>query len=841
MSGADCAVANFPWVVGSKDHASALPFLGFLHPLRAAKPKSATDYFCHVPPAIERAITATAPSLAREVAAIMADNKELKAQGVRFARSLQMLVKMVNMFSADHKSAADMLRRSYDLLNPLVKRMRFLTIGFVERRVLLNNILTSEESLKPLENEFLKRGIGAVSFDAGITLAAFTRAIAAIAASPKLIEEAGGLMPFLESRQLEFVRVFPAVKNEVRNEDGDTVLEMGSEEYLISKALNNLSPAASQGVEAILGHLGLGQSEVAVGNVGNAAATAEAGVGFGGNGSGGGPLGGGSARGSGNPGGRDAAGGYLSKLQEAAELKFESSLANPREDPQEAYLELGKILKRLRPDAVLSNLAGAAEAGALKEEVTAEVFEETALRWALKRLAGTPTGEDAVVVEEQVFRVLMRSLQATHAASRLAQKLSQFAKDYVLPKATLDRLEEEVRWLTLTPQAKLRNLLSCDHFSAAEFRRAMDLLKDLIRVGNHDEAVALAIQYFSIFENHGSIRVEEVGRIPELLRGLSGLQNEFWTMAEERLAEALNSAQLNQLIHVQVVNALVALARIAATYEDFALVKKIGSVLETSAARNATVHSSCCRSALILMLQVSAVDRVVEIYLEKRNDSEWTRTVTVLLRWADSASIERVFARLDKDPVAANRLALIRLLARVGPAGWTAGRERLKRPEWYVVRNACKLLAELKDPELLQQMLPVFQHDDERVQKAALQAVKDSRLPDRKRVLAKVLPLLPQALLEEALGELAFQADPEIVTKLEEYFAVPTRAGGRARLSVVHLLAAIPQAAATEALARISLNQKLEESVRRYARQALERRPINAGNGSSGSDPLVAK
>src|SRR5215468_961516 len=113
----------------------------------------------------------------------MLDSKQLKVQGLRFARSLQTLVKMVNMFSADHKSAAGMLRRSYDLLNPLVKQSRYLTFGFVERRVLLNSILTDDPSLKPLENEFLKRGIGAVSFDAGITLAAFGKAIAAIAAS----------------------------------------------------------------------------------------------------------------------------------------------------------------------------------------------------------------------------------------------------------------------------------------------------------------------------------------------------------------------------------------------------------------------------------------------------------------------------------------------------------------------------------------------------------------------------------------------------------------------------------------------------------------------------------
>ena len=118
--------------------------------------------------------------------------------------------------------------------------------------------------------------------------------------------------------------------------------------------------------------------------------------------------------------------------------------------------ERERMLRNTRPDFVVSNLmAGkAADAEANQEEVTAEVFEDTALRWALRRLAATPTGEEAVIVEEQVFRVLMRSLQATHSAARLAQKLAQFAQEYALPRHTYDRIQEEIRWITLTPKQK---------------------------------------------------------------------------------------------------------------------------------------------------------------------------------------------------------------------------------------------------------------------------------------------------------------------------------------------------------------------------------------------------
>src|SRR5258708_5808584 len=144
---------------------------------------------------------------------------QIKLKGIRFGRSLQTVIKMVNMFSAEHRSSVRPIQLSYDLLNGLVKETNYLTLGFVEQRVLLNNVLTTEPSLKGLENEFLKRGIGAVTFDAGITLAAFRNALSVLAANPKTMEEQGGLLPFLEQRPLEFVRIFPANKNEARNEE----------------------------------------------------------------------------------------------------------------------------------------------------------------------------------------------------------------------------------------------------------------------------------------------------------------------------------------------------------------------------------------------------------------------------------------------------------------------------------------------------------------------------------------------------------------------------------------------------------------------------------------------
>ena len=762
----------------------------------------------------------------------MQDKQHLKSQGIRFGRSLQTLLKMVNMFSADHKSAAGLLQRTYELLNPLVKQGSGLTLGFVDRRILINNILTLDESLKPLENEFLKRGIGAVTFDAGITLTAFRASIAAMAANPKIIQDAGGLLPFLHQKQLEFVRIFPASKSEARDEEGDTVLDMGSEEYLISKALNGMGGGLTTGVDVLLNHME--NSVASAGSAGRAtaAATDSPGVGAGGSGNGMGPAGVGGAFGA--PGaavftlGAGAAGvhtpgSYLTEMQRMVEQKFEASLHNPNEDPQKAYLELAKMLQNVRPDTVLKNvMADTDHSSSTSPEVTAEVFEDSALRWAVKRLAVVPGGDEGVIVEEQVFRVLMRSLQATHSASRLASKLAEFARQYALPPQTLARIQAEVRWLTLTPQQKLCELLALTRFSAAEFRRCLELIKQFIRQGEPEQAIALGLQYFSIFDRPHELEIQDVSRIPELLRSLAGIQGEFWDAAADWLTNALLCDKLNPLLHFQVVNALATLARIASTYEAFDQVHKIGNVLEKTIGADPAAHLKCCSAALSGLLPPSAVDRITEIYFDRKNDPVWLKLVLSVLRWAGPDGVERIFIALDNEITTANRLALLRLLTRLGSAALGPARKRLQRPEWYVVRNACKLLGELKDPELLTQMQQVFVNNDERVQKAALQAIIENRPPGTAAALAGLIPQLAPAVLDDVLYELIFQADPESVPALERCFCSPVAPSVLLRL--VSVVAAIKTDGAQGLLGRIARNQEMPQNVRAAATKAMQQR-----------------
>src|SRR4051795_4996572 len=95
------------------------------------------------------------------------DRNQLKIQGLRYAKSLQMVMKTVIMFSADHKGASQPIDSSYHMLNALLKQTRTFPLGFGAGRIMIKKVLAqSDKILQSLENELLKRGIGAVTFEA---------------------------------------------------------------------------------------------------------------------------------------------------------------------------------------------------------------------------------------------------------------------------------------------------------------------------------------------------------------------------------------------------------------------------------------------------------------------------------------------------------------------------------------------------------------------------------------------------------------------------------------------------------------------------------------------------
>lgn len=782
----------------------------------------------------------------------MLDRNQLKAEGLRFARSLQMVFKLASMFSGTQSASDTPVVTSFNLLNELVKTTRQFTVGFVDNRILINNILTTDRSLRSLETDFLKRGIGAITFEVGMTLTAYKRAVAVFCAPAKEIEAQGGLSLYLQANPIEFIRIFPASKNQHRNEAGDTIVE-DSESFLMWKAMSDAGSQTMDRVDwfmqqsGITGTPGGGGGEGSGGFASGYGGGDGGGLGGSGSGSGDGPAGsvpGQADASAAPPAGVNAIGAIVGNY-------FNSVVSEPDDAPQQrSYVELARIIQETRPEFVLQNFSPQRREELRKlppEQMAAEVIEDTAVKWAAERLVSSPTGSDAVIVEEEVVRVLLRSLQATQMAGRMARKLAEYAKEFQIPQSTYARIQEELTWITVPQQEKIHRLMVIHHYTRMEFRRLIGLVADLVKAGEMDHVQKLALHYFAILALPQPPEPEEMGRAPELINAVAGLQPEFWSTTALQLCEALNRWPDQKFLHRQLINALAAMCKSLAVYEEFELIDTIGKTLERLATENPGEHSNCCGQALTNLLTPHAMDRIVELFIQRKDDHNWMRVCVNLLRRAGGPGIARVFQYLEEEKSATLRMALLRLIGRVGPAALDLARGRITDQRWYVVRNACKLLSDLKDPELLVHVVPALTHADERVQTAAIAAVLERRNPRRAGVLAAALPHLHQHALEVVLSELMFLRDPVCVAPLGQLIFHDSRAT-KTCLLCAQILASISGPQSELILLRVLAESSFDPAVRRAAIAPLVRsqlgsthEALKAFTATPGSDPLHAE
>jgi HEAT repeat protein len=213
---------------------------------------------------------------------------------------------------------------------------------------------------------------------------------------------------------------------------------------------------------------------------------------------------------------------------------------------------------------------------------------------------------------------------------------------------------------------------------------------------------------------------------------------------------------------------------------------------------------------------------VTELYLAQRGDSAWSKTAGTLLRYSAPASVETVFRHLISEEDGRNRLALVRLVSQLGKGGIEVACRYLEDERWYVVRNMCGVLAELKDPDLVEHVAPALRHPDARVQQAALKALVKTRAPETASVLAAALPKLAPNVLDEAIDELMFlkNASASAITDLEE-FVGSAKSSPASKRKALQALGSIQDDGALYALARLFRMEELEAGLRKASLMAL--------------------
>jgi HEAT repeat protein len=736
----------------------------------------------------------------------MNDKGQLKAQGLAFGRSLQLALKSVIMYSVEHPAADRALEASYASLNVLVKQGQQFTLGFLNQRVLLNNLLTEDVALNQLETEFAKRGIAAVSYEAGISLRDFKRTLALLSTKPRIIEEQGGIKRFLEQNPIKSVRILPAKKP-------------GAEDHLVERSPESI----------ILGD-GLLDSQMGAGPTGLDLLFMSAGEEK-------------PAWFTGSPG----------EILELAAKATQAALVDPQANPGSLYAALMQVLNGVKPQDLLASLPPEKQeelAGRPVSEVATDLVEDTAIHWAVKSLVTSPGGPESSPEESDAIKVLVRALETTRKTERLLNKLARFLEDANLSPEIYDRVQQGLEWYSLSQSEKRDRLMRLERFNAQDFRQLINFTKECLNESRPDEALQVVDHYFLFLDSRGTELSTELRRMPLLLEAIAGQRTlPLIRKLADRLGKDLKEQKLLESeVHGPLTNCLASMARIAATYEDFELVQAIGLDLEHSQSRDPRRHSPCCGKALEHLLTLEAVDRMIELCTEKRGEPSLARTVTALLKFLGPKGGERVFQRLEEETAGPNRMRLIRLITQIGPSAIELVRTRLRDERWYVVRNACIVAGDLGDPDLPHHLREPLRHADPRVQQAAVTALIKNHCPAGATVLAEALPQLHRHVLELALDELYFLKDPAAARGLLEYLTLNKGSKMAASEKAVHALAAISSEQAAEGLGKILSDPEQLLPIRRIALEALRQSPFPVAKGllnefarSHPSDPLAAE
>jgi len=711
----------------------------------------------------------------------MEDDKRIKAQALSFARTFQTCIRTTVTFGINHPPAAAQLQQCYDALNNLLKQFGQFTLGFVDQRVLLNKVLTTEKNLTPLENDFGKRNIGAVTFDVGLTLADFKRAVEVISVAPSIISEEGGLAAYLYTREISKVRILPAPKGQHRTESGDIIVETDVDSLLASRNAPKMGTLAGTDIlELML-----------------------------------------------RSGGIDTPAGFDGSPQATIDLMRASvrgALVSSGGDTQKSYQVLGRMLQELSPDFILNAFPLEKQEkmrGLPPDQIAAEFMEDTALQWAVKQLIAVPGSSDAFVIEKDVISVLLRCLKATNTAERLAWKIEELFREYYLPMGTYERIKSELQWYQLPMRRRQEELSRIHRFNLFTARRLQDLIKELVEHTITNGAQQLSQHFFqTLSEADDTLQPEEVEWAGNVLATVAGIPAAVH-YGVDALSQALASEYLIA-VHPAISACLASTAQTTSIYEDYETVLMVGSAMETQVNLHPELHVTCCGAHLRHLMPPNAIERVIEIAIERRNDPAWVKTAQRLWTYGGPMSVESLLDRLERENDAKIRLFLIRQLGSM-PHGIELVRQRLEDDRWYVVRNACIVLNEMKDPELLDTLGPLLRHSHDRVQEAVFQAIVRSRKPERATILADSLSSLRGRLLEQALDELLFLKDAKTVPALRQ-FIVEQKPGAQ-QVKAIQSLAVIPGDGTVHALADILGNTRLDMATRRAAMTTMLRMP----------------
>lgn len=642
----------------------------------------------------------------------MSIGNDIKAQGLSFARSLQMAFRGAAIYSPDHPAVLANLEQAFARLSVMLEACPQVTFGFSKGSPAVNGMAAADPSLAALEAEFKKRDVGSLWFSSAVNRADFRRLMKIIGSPPAKVVEAGGLEALVEAAKVENAGVISASRKQSMG--GPQFIEAFPDQAARPDAPPRKPPQPR--LDGLLAAAGIQDPQGQLAKAPDLFETIQAVVG-------------------------------------AASAKLEVQ-------PEKVLQELAAVIAQIGPEQFppLANLRH--PEGLTARELAEELWEAMTAQWLTFRLTSAATPELSAAAQDQAVRLLLRSRRSPETVQGILRRMALLLERQGASIQLLSPLRDELEFSVQPFLEQKQSLMHLHRLSQRELRRMLGAIRGLAEEGEAAEAAELA-EYGCKLAAASRARPALLETIPELIRAAA-------PQSQAQLLEAV-AARLGTALHVEhaeyhqaVSRALQRLALQAFRSNSIAALPAIAGEFDRILAEEPEVHDGCCGQLRRELLPPEAIAQMMDYAFGEGSRLAFLRVATAVMRGMPRA-IEQLFHRLEEESNAVARFRILRFAKGLGEAAVQPAVQRIRDGRWFVVRNFCSLLGDLQDPDLIAHVAPCLRHPDLRVQQTALQVLRQSRRPGYVLAYAEALPDISPILLDTVLDEILLGHDAACV------------------------------------------------------------------------------
>lgn len=414
------------------------------------------------------------------------------------------------------------------------------------------------------------------------------------------------------------------------------------------------------------------------------------------------------------------------------------------------------------------------------------------------------------------------------SAESWGEQLANALRREGMSEGQLQELMEILTWENQPIQTKLAKLLEGQRIFEMPVEKVLAFLRELLEAGRLSEFLRALRHYASGLVSPAVARRTAVARAFEKIADwadIPGMPLEVLNELMEILSRAYGREKAPEA-HQWLSKAVEHILWFWVEGGDPAMAHALFADLQDVVTELSLPAPWKAQATADLLARLGAPDRInrvlAQLYTLDRQAA--TKRIHPYLKMLGISAAEYLVERLADEPDRAKRAHLLETLKACGSVAEAPLLESLKAEEWFVVRNALIILAEIMIPERVMELAPQLNHPDVRVVSAAIRAVGRVGGRQAETALAPLVLHRDPAIQMEALFILnemkSKQAIPALIELVKTAKGRSKPEQEKVREKAVELLGAL------ESTSVIPVLQELLARKRSFFRDTKESLPI---------------